>query len=79
MVSFSLPLCCSFDDGDFDDAEEDEGLDDLENPEDVRLLSVQGYTLCYSKKNVSVSCPQRQRGRHVAQEVEWVDWSPEGS
>ena len=53
-VSFSLPLCCSFDDGDFDDAEEDEGLDDLENPEDVRLLSVQGYTLCYSKKNVSV-------------------------
>lgn len=26
----------SFDDGDFDDAEEDEGLDDLENVEDVR-------------------------------------------
>lgn len=26
---------CSFDDGDFDDAEEDEGLDDLENVEDV--------------------------------------------
>lgn len=29
---------CSFDDGDFDDAEEDEGLDDLENVEDVRSL-----------------------------------------
>lgn len=38
-------MCCSshnfishifsFDDGDFDDAEEDEGLDDLENVEDV--------------------------------------------
>lgn len=28
----------SFDDGDFDDAEEDEGLDDLENVEDVRSL-----------------------------------------
>lgn len=27
----------SFDDGDFDDAEEDEGLDDLENAEDVSL------------------------------------------
>lgn len=26
---------CSFDDGDFDYAEEDEGLDDLENVEDV--------------------------------------------
>lgn len=26
---------CSFDDGDFDDAEEDEGLDDLEKVEDV--------------------------------------------
>lgn len=26
---------CSYDDGDFDDAEEDEGLDDLENVEDV--------------------------------------------
>lgn len=29
-------LSLSFDDGDFDDAEEDEGLDDLENVEDVR-------------------------------------------
>lgn len=31
-----LWLSFSFDDGDFDDAEEDEGLDDLENVEDVR-------------------------------------------
>lgn len=33
-------LCFSFDDGDFDDAEEDEGLDDLENVEDVRRLRI---------------------------------------
>lgn len=32
-------LSFSFDDGDFDDAEEDEGLDDLENVEDVRRWS----------------------------------------
>lgn len=32
-----LILIFSFDDGDFDDAEEDEGLDDLENAEDVSL------------------------------------------
>lgn len=38
LLSFkNKTLCqiCSFDDGDFDDAEEDEGLDDLENAEDV--------------------------------------------
>lgn len=29
----------SFDDGDFDDVEEDEGLNDLENVEDVRSSS----------------------------------------
>lgn len=35
---FSSVRMRSFDDGDFDDAEEDEGLDDLENVEDVRSL-----------------------------------------
>lgn len=36
--TINLYQTCSFDDGDFDDAEEDEGLDDLENVEDVRML-----------------------------------------
>lgn len=38
---------CSFDDGDFDDAEEDEGLDDLENVEDVRSLWTDHLFLVY--------------------------------
>ncbi len=33
-------LLLSFDDGDFDDAEDEEPLDDLENVEDVRLIDV---------------------------------------
>lgn len=37
VTIFVLSIFFSFDDGDFDDAEEDEGLDDLENVEDVRL------------------------------------------
>lgn len=36
MTTFVSSIFFSFDDGDFDDAEEDEGLDDLENVEDVR-------------------------------------------
>lgn len=36
MTLFVSSIFFSFDDGDFDDAEEDEGLDDLENVEDVR-------------------------------------------
>lgn len=38
MLCFNPSCVFSFDDGDFDDAEEDEGLDDLENVEDVRRL-----------------------------------------
>lgn len=34
--SRSGPCLCSFDGDDFDDGEEDEGLDDLENAEEVR-------------------------------------------
>ena len=41
---FSCYLC-SFDDGDFDDAEEDEGLDDLENVEDVSFPPICSYLL----------------------------------
>lgn len=33
-------LLLSFDDGDFDDAEDEEPLDDLENVEDVRVIDV---------------------------------------
>lgn len=36
VTLFVSSIFFSFDDGDFDDAEEDEGLDDLENVEDVR-------------------------------------------
>lgn len=36
VTTFVSSIFFSFDDGDFDDAEEDEGLDDLENVEDVR-------------------------------------------
>lgn len=36
VTTFFTCIFFSFDDGDFDDAEEDEGLDDLENVEDVR-------------------------------------------
>lgn len=45
-----LSHICSFDDGDFDDAEEDEGLDDLENVEDVSSFIVQ---LLFSLLNVT--------------------------
>ncbi len=36
----SVVLLLSFDDGDFDDAEDEEPLDDLENVEDVRIIDV---------------------------------------
>lgn len=43
FVLTGLFYICSFDDGDFDDAEEDEGLDDLENAEDVSEVLKMNY------------------------------------
>ncbi len=41
LVRLSLvSVLLSFDDGDFDDAEDEEPLDDLENVEDVRIIDV---------------------------------------
>lgn len=45
----------SFDDGDFDDAEEDEGLDDLENAEDVRRYQNHSLQLLMRKRTGAVS------------------------
>lgn len=47
LLTYFFPIF-SFDDGDFDDAEEDEGLDDLENVEDVSY----SLTLCKGFKRM---------------------------